>query len=145
MPLKNPASCGMNGHMPVANQNREQQRTIRELLRAKSDREIARLLRLDQRRCSGISHRERWSEYELRLLGRMRDEPLAKLLRRSPAAVAELREALGIATFAPLRIRWSPRELDLLGKRPDSQVARMLGRTNDAVQLGIPRYVPLPT
>jgi len=69
----------------------------------KSDREIARLLRqshrllnLRRRHRSGISHRERWTDYELRLLGRILDEELAKLLRRGVSAVAGKRESLGI-------------------------------------------------
>ena len=119
-----------------------QRLAIRMLVSAKSDREIGRLLRksyqvlnLHRRRLSSISHRERWTDYELRLLGRIRDEELAKLLRRSPAAVAAKRETLDIAIFLPQRIRWSRREIELLGKRPDALVARMLSRTRYAVQL----------
>src|SRR5438128_7638719 len=66
-----------------------QRMAVQSIIRAKSDREIARLLRqshrllnLHRRRRSTISHRERWTDYELRLLGRIRDEELAKLLRR---------------------------------------------------------------
>jgi len=112
------------------------------LIRAKSDREIARLLRksyhvlnLHRRLHLSVSHRERGTDYELRLLGRIRDGELAKLLRRSSAAVAAKREALDIAIFLPQRIRWSRREIELLGKRPDAVMARMLGRTRYAVQL----------
>ena len=122
--------------------NRQQQTAVRAILRAKSDREIARLLRrsyrllnLHRRRRSSWSHRERWTDYELRLLGRMRDEKLARLFRRSVGAVAAKRESRDIPIFAPQRIRWSRREIELLGKRPDGIVARMLGRTKYAVQL----------
>jgi hypothetical protein len=114
---------------------------IQKLIRAKSDREIARLLqrsyhRLNpHRRRSNVSHRERWADYELRLVGRIRDEELAKVLRRSAGAVAAKRESLDIPIFMPQRIRWSRREIKLLGKRPDSVVGRMLGRTRYAVQL----------
>jgi len=115
---------------------------IQKLIRAKSDREIARLLRKSyhllnpgRRRRSSVSHGTRWSNYELRLLGRIRDEELAKLLRRSPIAVKGRRESLNIPIFAPQRIRWSRREIELLGKRPDPIVARMLGRTKYSVQL----------
>ena len=66
-----------------------QQSAIRKLIRAKSDREIARLLRqshrlrtLHRRRRSCISHRERWTDYELRLLGQM-----LQLLRGKEGAV----------------------------------------------------------
>jgi len=79
---------------------------IRQLIRAKSDREIARLLRQSHRllnihrwRRSSVSHRERWTDYELRLLGRIRDEELAKLLRRGVTAVAGKRKSLGISIF----------------------------------------------
>ena len=119
-----------------------QRLAIQKLIRAKSDREIARLLRkshrllnLHCRRRSGGSQSERWTDYELRLVGRIRDEELAKLLRRSPGAVAAKRESLDIPIFSPQRIRWSSREIELLGKRPDSVVARILGRTRYAVQL----------
>jgi len=119
-----------------------QRLAIQKLIRAKSDREIARLLRkshrllnLHFRRRSGGSRSERWTAYELRLVGRIRDEELAKLLRRTPGAVAAKRESLDIPIFSPQRIRWCSREIELLGKRPDGVVARMLGRTRYAVQL----------
>ena len=125
--------------MPQDDSVKAQRLAIQGLIRAKSDREIARLLRksyqllnLHRRRRSTVLHSERWLDYELRLLGRIRDEKLAKLLRRSAVAVAGKRESLGIPIFAPQRIRWSPREIELLGKRPDSVVARMLGRTKYA-------------
>src|SRR5688572_15686794 len=104
----------MKRAMPPNSQSVAEKKAIRELVRAKSDREIARLLRqsygllnLHRRRRSTISHRERWTNYELRLLGRIRDEELAKLLRRGVAAVAAKRESFGIPIFAPQRIRWS--------------------------------------
>lgn len=127
-----------------------QRLAIQKLIRAKTDREIARLLRKSYhllnprgRRRSNISHRERWMDYEIRLLGRIRDDKLANLLRRSTVAVAAKREFLDIPIFAPQRSRWSRREIELLGKRPDPIVARMLGRTRASVQskrfsLGIP-------
>src|SRR5438067_2224196 len=122
--------------MPPDKFTTAQQSAIRELIRAKSDREIARLLRQSyrllnrhRRRRSSVSHRERWTDYELRLLGRIRDEELAKLLRRGVSAVAGKREILGIPMFAPQRVRRSRREIEMLGERPDGVVARMLGRT----------------
>jgi len=117
-----------------------QRLAIQKLIRAKSDREIAVLLRRSyhllnpHRRRSNVSHRERWADYELRLVGRIRDEELAKLLRRSASAVAAKRESLDIPIFMPQRIRWSRREIELLGKRPDAVVGRMLSRTRYAVQ-----------
>ncbi len=128
--------------MSANSQTTAERKAIREIIRAKSDREVARLLcqsyrllNLHRRRRSTVSHRERWTDYELRLLGRIRDEELAKLLRRGVTAVAGKRESLGIGIFAPQRIRWSKRENELLGERPDGVVARMLGRTRYAVQL----------
>lgn len=128
--------------MPAKFQTAAEERAIQRLIRAKSDREIARLLRqsyrllnLHRRRRSSVSHRERWTNYELRLLGRIRDEELSKLLRRSTSAIAAKREALGIPIFASQRSFWSKREIELLGKRPDPVVARMLGRSRYAVQL----------
>ena len=50
---------------------------IQKLIRAKSDREIAHLLRRSyhllnpHRRRSNVSHRERWADYELRFVGRI--------------------------------------------------------------------------
>ena len=86
---------------------------IQNLIRAKSDREIARLLRksyqvlnLHRRRSSNISHRVLRTDYEIRLDGRIRDEELAKFLRRSPGAVAAKRESLGLPIFSPQRIHW---------------------------------------
>src|ERR1700761_3129077 len=128
-----------------------QNAAIQRILRAKSDREIARLLRksyqllnLHRRRRSTAHHQERWTNYEIRLLGRIRDEELAKLIKRNRGAIAAKRESLGIPIFASQTARWSPREVELLGKRPDPVVARMLGRTKFAVQLkrhslGIPQ------
>jgi hypothetical protein len=83
---------------------------IRRLIAAKSDLEIARLLRqthrllnLYNRPRSRISHRERWLDCEPQLLGRIWDEDLALFLRRSPGAVAAKRKSLGIPIFAPRR------------------------------------------
>ena len=76
-----------------------------------------------------------WIDYEIRLLGRIRDDELAKLIRRYVGAVAAKRESLGIPIFQARRVGWSKREIELLGKRPDPIVARMLGRSRYAVQL----------
>jgi hypothetical protein len=107
-----------------------QRLAIQKLIRTKSDRELARmlqkshrLLNLHCRRRSGGSHSERWTDYELRLVGRIRDEELAKFLRRSRGAVAAKREFLDIPIFSLQRIRWSNRETELLGERPESIVA----------------------
>ena len=81
--------------MPSSSKSTAERAAIREIVRAKADREIARLLRrsyrllnLHRRRRSTISNRERWQNYELRLLGRIRDEELAKLLRRGVGVIA---------------------------------------------------------
>src|SRR5439155_24168185 len=96
------------------NRTTKHQLTICELIRAKSDLEIARLLRqsrrllnLHRRRRSSISNRERWTDYELRLLGRIRDEELGKLLRRGVSAVGGKRKSLGLPILAPQLVRWS--------------------------------------
>ena len=96
---------GHNESMLQDGSTAAQRLAIQKLFRAKSDREIARLLRKSyhllnpHRRRSNVSHRERWADYELRLVGRIRDDELAKLLRRSPAAVAAKRESLCIPIF----------------------------------------------
>src|SRR5712692_1874388 len=140
--LKQEAISAMKDRVLEEKLTGSQQSAIQKILRAKSDREIARLLRqshrllnLHRRRRSTISHRERWTDYEHRLLGRIRDEELARLIRRGVTAVAGKRESLGLPIFAPQCIRWSNREIELLGKRADPVVARMLGRTRPAVQL----------
>src|SRR6266446_7198009 len=101
--LKRAAISGMKDPVLEAKLTVSQRSAIQRLIRAKSDREIARLLRqsyrlldLHCRRCSTISHRERWTDYELRLLGRIRDEELAKLLRRGVTAAAGKRASLGL-------------------------------------------------
>ena len=128
-----------------------QRLAIQRLIRAKSDREIARLLRkshrllnLHRRRGSGISHSERWTDYELRLVGRIRDEELAKLLRRTSTAVAANRESLDIPIFSPQRIRWLSREIELLGRRSNAAVARILGRTRYAGAIKAPSHDNVP-
>ena len=100
--------------MTQDNLTTKHQLTICELIRAKSDLEIARLLRqsrrllnLHRRRRSSISNRERWTDYELRLLGRIRDEELGKLLRRGVSAVGGKRKSLGLPILAPQLVRWS--------------------------------------
>lgn len=140
--LKRRGDFGIYLAVPPDSLTPAQKAAVRELIRAKSDREIARLLRqshrllnLHRRVRSGRIVREQWTEYELRLLGRIRDERLAKLIHRSAGAIAAKREALEIPIFAPQRIRWSKREIELLGQQPDAAVARLLGRTRYAVQL----------
>src|SRR5258707_9132458 len=120
--LRPEAFSGMKDAVLEAKLTGSQQSAIQNPIRAKSDREIARLLRqshrllnLHRRRWSTISHRERWTDYEHRLLGRIRDEELARLIRRGVTAVAAKRESLGIRIFAPQCIRWSKLEIELLG------------------------------
>src|SRR5580698_7431576 len=98
--------------MPKDRLTARQQSAVRQIIRAKSDREIARLLRqsyrllnLHRRRRASRAHPQRWTDYEVRLLGRMRDEELAKLLHRTKVGVAGKRETLGISIFAPQRTR----------------------------------------
>jgi len=120
-------------------------------IRDKSDAEVARLLRRSHfagrtpklRRAKKLV--EWWDEKELKLLGRMADEDLARQLGRGIRSVRARREKLHIPVFAPAVRAWTRAELRLLGTRPDQQVADELGRTRHAVQgkrysLGIPPF-----
>ncbi len=90
----------------------EQKQAVRQVLRGKSDREIARLLRQSyrllnlHRRCrSGVSHRECRTDYELLLLGRMRDQPMERLFHHSTAARMPWRRKRGSLSALCLRGR----------------------------------------
>ncbi|MCW5558409.1 MAG: hypothetical protein KIT22_11335, partial [Verrucomicrobiae bacterium] len=101
--------------MPKNDLTPAQRRAVQKLIEAKSDREIARLLGLSYRLLglhrrprSCISHREPWTDYELRLLGRIRDEEFARRFGRGVRAVGAMRRSLGIPVFEPRRMEWSP-------------------------------------
>src|SRR6266496_6836127 len=66
--LKDGFTWGMKEDVPPNSETAAEREAIRDLIRAKSDREIARLLRksyrllnLHRRRRSTVSHRERWN------------------------------------------------------------------------------------
>jgi hypothetical protein len=86
------------------------------------------------------SHGPRWTPGEVALLGTMPDEEVAAQIGKTPSAVRQKREGLGIAN--PAANRWTAENLALLGTLPDGEVARLAGRSRTAVtqkrcQLGI--------
>jgi hypothetical protein len=122
--IEPPKDFRHNGMMLRDGPTAAQRLAIRKLIRAKSDREIARLLRKSyyllnlHRRRSNVSHRERWADYEIRLVGRIRDEELAKLLRRTTTAVAAMRESLHLPIFMHQRIHRSKPRSNCSAKGP---------------------------
>jgi hypothetical protein len=85
-------------------------------------------------------HGPRWTPQEVALLGTMPDEELAARIGKTPVAVRQKREELGIAN--PTANRWTAEDIALLGTLPDEEVARLVGRSRTAVtqkrcQLGI--------
>jgi hypothetical protein len=85
-------------------------------------------------------HGPRWTPAELALLGTLRDEEVAARTGKTPGAVRQKREELGIPN--PAANRWTAEDLALLGTMPDGEVARLLSRSRAAVtqkrcQLGI--------
>jgi hypothetical protein len=78
-----------------------------------------------------------WSHREVRLLGTVPDQELAKRLGRSPSAVVCARLRFGRPKPPGQRPRgkpWTQRELNLLGTEPDAKLARRFGRTIHAVK-----------
>jgi hypothetical protein len=83
----------------------------------------------------------RWTAEQLALLGTLPDAEVARRTGRTPNAVRQMRERLGIPN--PAGNRWTAEGLALLGTLPDREVARRLGRslasvTQKRCQLGIP-------
>src|SRR5216110_712390 len=122
-------------------QNKPETARIASALKARSDSEIARLLRrTHQLRARRRTRRaknvvEWWSEKEIKLLGTRPDEELARFLGRGINTVRYKRERLHIPVFDPAVRAWTRPELRLLGKATDEQVAKDIGRTRCAVQL----------
>src|SRR5690349_15526607 len=106
--------------------------TVRDLVRQKSDGEMARLLRrsFQLRRRKRSRHRgtcvARWTEAEIQWLGRRPDGELARYLDRSVPAVHTKRCSLKIPCFRPPPKRWTAEALALLGKVPDRELAKRL-------------------
>jgi hypothetical protein len=85
-------------------------------------------------------HGPRWTAAQLALLGTLPDEEVAVWVGKTPGAVQQKREELGI--ISPAVNRWTAENLALLGTLPDGEVARRVGRSRTAVtqkrcQLGI--------
>jgi hypothetical protein len=74
-----------------------------------------------------------WQARELRLLGKLPDEEVARRTGRSAGAARRKREALGIVN--PASRTWTPEELALLAAAGDAEVARRKGRTPWAVNM----------
>jgi hypothetical protein len=82
-----------------------------------------------------------WTRKEDELLGSAPDEQIARKIKRSKAAVAVRRNALGIAAWNAAYFRpWTPDEEALLGALPDRDLARRLKRTFKAVEARRERY-----
>jgi hypothetical protein len=85
-------------------------------------------------------HGPRWTPQELALLGALPDDEVAAQIGKTPGAVRQKREGLGIPN--PTANTWTAEEIALLGTLPDEEVAARLGRSRAAVtqkrcQLGI--------
>jgi hypothetical protein len=84
-------------------------------------------------------HGPRWTPAEVALLGTLPDDALAAQVGKTPGAVRQKREELGIPN--PDADRWTAEDIALLGTLPDEAAAR-IGRSRTAVtqkrcQLGI--------
>jgi hypothetical protein len=85
-------------------------------------------------------HGPRWTPQELALLGTLPDEEVAARIGKTPGAVRQKREELGIPN--PAANSWTAEDIALLGTLSDEEVAARLGRSRTAVtqkrcQLGI--------
>lgn len=90
-----------------------------------------------------------WSDSEIKLLGKDKDDVVASRVGVSISAVAAKRRELSIAPFRtpgnPSKRQWTPEELALLGKASDSEIADKLSISittvgNKRRVLGIPRF-----
>jgi hypothetical protein len=87
-------------------------------------------LELGLRPTNGYGGSRAWTDNELRMLGTMPDEVLAKKLARSTRAVRLKRTRLG--TVKQVKCRWTAKEDTLLGL-PPVEVTRLTGRTGRAI------------
>jgi hypothetical protein len=104
-------------------------------------RRTARELNLGQYLRPGALPEKLWKAAELALLGTLPLEMVARRTGRTPGAVRQKREELGIPN--PTGNRWGSEEIALLGTLHDEEVGRRLGRSRSAVtqkriDLGIP-------
>jgi hypothetical protein len=86
-------------------------------------------------------HGPMWSPEDVALLGVLPDAEVARRTGRTPGAVRQRREELGISN--PTTTHWTVEEVALLGTMPDREVACKLGRslqsvTQKRIKLGIP-------
>lgn len=112
-------------------------------LRARSDEEVARLLRrshvfarvrkLRRRgRVKGVKSPD-WNDREIRLLGTRPDSVIARMLDRSIAGVQLKRHRLGIRPHRDKYI-WSVKHLALLGTMSDQKLSVIVGKSPSAVR-----------
>jgi hypothetical protein len=104
-------------------------------------RRTARENNLSQYLWHGSDPEKRWTEEELALLGTLPDAKVSRKTGRTPGAVRQKREELGIPN--PAGSRWAAEEIALLGTLPDEELGRTVGRSRSAVtqkriDLGIP-------
>jgi hypothetical protein len=80
-----------------------------------------------------VPERQRWTEEQDKLLGKLPDAEVARHTGHSVAAVAIRRSHRGLRD--PCRRRfWSPEETSRLGTAPDADIARQFNRTLSAVK-----------
>ncbi len=98
--------------------------------------------------------REFWSTWEIKLLGALHDEEVARVTGRDQSAVRAKRVKLGVPLLEPKHRPWTPeedklvgkpvhstrrdwtiQELRVLGTAPDREIAGRLGRSIASVQL----------
>jgi hypothetical protein len=85
-------------------------------------------------------HGPLWTAQEFALLGTLPDAEVTRRTGRTPNAVRQMRERLGLPN--PAGNRWTAAGIALLGTLPDREVARRLGRslasvTQKRIKLGI--------
>ena len=114
-------------------------RKSRQYLAQKSEKDVARLLRL---RGQTVTRRKKtgrlltaswfWQKWEIDLLGKHPDKETARRIGRKVSAVEAKRKRLHIPVFNGLK-DWQEWELQLLGNAPDMEVSRRTGRSALAV------------
>jgi hypothetical protein len=87
-------------------------------------------LNLGQHLVAGY-HGPLWAPEDVALLGTLADAEVAAKVGRTPEAVRQKREELGIPN--PAGNRWAAEHIALLGTMPDREVARRLGRSLSSV------------
>ena len=126
--------------MATRHKNLKLIRAAGQYLARKSDKDIARLLRLRGARVfhsKGTGRRLTasyyWKPWEIDLLGKHPDAETARRIGRGVPTVINKRKRLHIPIFDTKVRRWQKWELRLLGKHPDVEVARRTGRAYLAI------------